>query len=439
MNIQSETVRKYVLDHLEDGSFTSGMRLPGSRKISEELNISRPVVQSSLDTLVNEGILKAAQRSGLYVEPEWQHRQIRSSLLVFKSEKPLPWLKRFRSELGGQLPELHITTRFQRCPLEIITTAGAQLRHDEFIDLMPILRECYPDLTPFYAEQLQSFTRNGRLTALPFVFSPRLIACSRTMLREAGCAEPSPDWVIGDLMELIAGLRRKFAPERIFSNHTVRTFWLNFVLSCGSSLFDPEDRSSVQFDSAAALEGFRAARALCGPGGGRVIPPQECAIMIIDRQTYRRIRDGMNDGWLFLPIPGNVPERTGISMQATELFAVRRGCQDQSLIPPIIRFLWSETFQDYLADLRYGIPIRKSSAEKSFASGGEPDSLFQRYRHRIRSDYQLHDPDLTALITNGIDQILAGEGELDKEIADLAYVVRQYMKYRGIDCYDASA
>ena len=81
----------------------------------------------------------------------------------------------------------------------------------------------------------------------------------------------------------------------------------------------------------------------------------------------------------------------------------------------------------------------RSSAEKSFASGGVPDVLFQRYRHQIRSDYQLHDPDLTSLISNGIDQILSGAGDLEKEIADFAYVVRQYMKYRGIDCYDASA
>lgn len=439
MNIQSETVRKYVLDRLEDGSFTSGMRLPGSRKISEELNISRPVVQSALDTLVNEGILKAAQRSGLYVEPEWRQRQIRSSLLIFKSEKPLPWLELFRSELGGQLPELHISTQFRRCPLEIITTAGAQSRHDEFIDLMPILRECYPDLTPFYAEQLHPFTWNGRLTALPFVFSPRLIAISRKMLREAGCAEPSSGWVIADLMNLIAGLRRKFAPERIFSSHTVRTFWLNFVLSCGGSLFDPENCAAVQFDSEEALDGFRAAQALRGPGEVREIPPQECAVMIVDRQTYRRIQDGMSDEWLFLPIPGNVPERTGISMQATELFAVLRGSMDQSLVLPIIRFLWSEKFQDHLAGLRYGIPIRKSSAEKSFASGLGPDRLFKKYCHQIRNDYQLHDPDLTALISNGIDQILAGAGDLEKEITDLAYVVRQYMKYRGIGYYDASA
>ena len=75
-NIQSDAVRKYVLEHLENGSFFSGMRLPGFRRIADELNISGPIVQKSLDTLVNEGILRSEPRSGLYVEPEWQCRPI---------------------------------------------------------------------------------------------------------------------------------------------------------------------------------------------------------------------------------------------------------------------------------------------------------------------------------------------------------------------------
>ena len=65
MNIQSETVRKYVLEHLEDGSFSPEKRLPGFRKIADELKISCPVVQNSLDKLVNEGNLLAKPRSGL--------------------------------------------------------------------------------------------------------------------------------------------------------------------------------------------------------------------------------------------------------------------------------------------------------------------------------------------------------------------------------------
>ena len=68
MNTHSDTVRHYVLDKLENGTLDAGMRLPGSRKISDELNISRPVVQSALETLVTEGILRSVSRSGLYVD-----------------------------------------------------------------------------------------------------------------------------------------------------------------------------------------------------------------------------------------------------------------------------------------------------------------------------------------------------------------------------------
>lgn len=429
MNNPSETVRKFMLDQLESGRFAPGKRLPGSRKIAEELNISRPVVKNALDTMVNEGILKAAERSGLYVENEWQDRQIRGSLRVFTSD-PLPWLDMFQSEMAKIQPGLHITTRFRSCPLEITTTVFAQAGHDEFIDLMPFLKDCFPDLTPFYAEQLQPFIRNGRLSALPFVFSPRLIALNRKMLREAGCDEPSPGWLVSDLVKLTERLRKKFPPERILSRRTTFFAWINFVLSCGGSLFDPENHRIVAFDSPGALAGFRAAKALNPRPKGPNLPLEQSAMAIIDRQTYRRFQHEMQGDWLFLPVPGDTHERTGISMQATELFAVRRNNLDQALIAPIIRFLWSEKFQDHLAALRYGIPIRKRSAEKSFVSGQMPDPLFKRYCPMIRNDYQLSERELMMLICLGVDKILSREGDVDREIADLADTVRKYIEYR---------
>ena len=429
MNIQSETVRRYVLEHIEDGSFAVGKRLPGFRKIAEELNVSGPVVQNALNTLVNEGILTAAPRSGLYVDPDWTYREIRGSLRVYLTGHLLPWLEKFRSEMGRELPQLHVSTRFQRCPLEITTTMPAQSRHEEFMDLMPILKECYPDLNPFYAEQLKPFTTGGRLTALPFVFSPRLIALNRRMLREAGCAEPSQSWTISDFAALIAKLRAKFSQEVILSHLSIWFFWINFVLSCGGTLFDPQDPKTVRFDSTESLEGLRISRELCRPAAAE-IPLCDSAVTIIDRQTFCRLRNEMKDGWLYLPIPGNTPEHTGISMQATELFAVRRDSLDRDLIAPIIRFLWSEKFQDHLAAIRYGIPIRKSSAEKSFAGCREPDSLFRRYCPQIRNEYLISDPDLMLLVCKGICRILAGPGKLEKEIADLAFAVSKYIEYR---------
>ena len=157
MNIQSETVRHYVLDNLESGNFKDGMRLPGSRKISEMLNISRPVVQNALDTLVNEGILQSVSRSGLYVDEQWKNRRIRNSLRVYTFDDFLPWMPLFREEMAKLAPELHISDQCSEGDFEIITTATAQTRHKEFADLSPLLKSCYPDLSPFYTEQLKPF------------------------------------------------------------------------------------------------------------------------------------------------------------------------------------------------------------------------------------------------------------------------------------------
>ena len=235
-----------------------------------------------------------------------------------------------------------------------------------------------------------------------------------------------------EVAALIGKLRTKFPQDRILNYLTIGFFWINFVLSCGGQLFDSRDPGKVTFDSPKALEGFRIARELVRPAGARNLPLNESAIMIIDRQTLCRIRkEGeMKDGWLYLPIPGNTPGRTGISMQATELFAVRRGSLDRDLIAPIIRFLWSKKFQDHLASLHYGIPIRKSSAEKSFAGCREPDSLFERYCPQICNEYRVSDPDLMLLICRGVYRILERGAEPDRQIAELAEVIRKYIEYR---------
>ena len=430
MNIQSETVRRYVLEHLEDGSFSSGMRLPGFRKIADELNISRPVVQNALNTLVNEGVLRAVPRSGLYVDDDWQSRQVRGTLGIFASEATQPWLKRVREELGGPPFYLHISKRFySNSPWTIITTTIAQAQQAEFVDLKPILKTVYPDLSPFSVELLRPFTRNGRLFALPFVYSPRLIACNRKMLHEAGCPDPSPDWMIGDLEKLIRKLRRHFPPERLFNQSISSSFWINFVLSCGGELFDSRDPGKVAFDSPEALEGFRIAKLLHSGKTALDTQPEDCALIIIDRQTARRLPGGMKGDWLFLPIPGNTPDRTGISMQATELFAVRHGWFDSNLVAPVIRYLWSKQFQDHLAELQYGIPIRKSSASRAFDDRSRHELMFRECCPKIRNDYQLHDPHLSQIVFNGIGGLLSRNGGLKAGIGELADFVRQYIKF----------
>lgn len=431
MNIQSETVRRYVLEHLEDGSFSPEKRLPGFRKIAEELNVSGPVVQNALNTLVNEGILKAAPRSGLYVDPDWTYRRIQGCLQLNRKDNLLPWVPEFRAELRKMLPQLHISSSFPESPFQIITTVKAQTVHEGMMDLLPILKECFPDLSPFHAEQLKPFMHDGRLTALPFLFSPRIVACDREMLVQAGCQEPSPDWCIDDLLGIVRKLQARFPGKTVFRWSTIPGQWLNFVLNCGGQLFDPESPDPVKFDSPEARRGLRYYRLLHegNQEAEELENMRNAAVMVLERQFYGMKLKNEEDRWLFLPVPGDRRGHNGISIQATELLAVRRDGIDHGLIRPLIRYLWSEEFQDHLAQLKYGIPIRRSSAEKSFADNSPADAAFRQACDSIRTVYHLYDGNLFALMGSGMRKLLRSSGELDSEISEFARTVRQYIQY----------
>ena len=432
MNTHSDTVRHYVLDKLENGTLDAGMRLPGSRKISDELNISRPVVQSALETLVNEGILRSVSRSGLYVDNAWQCRRTRNTLRVYTGDEFLPWMAMFRRECAAFAPEIHISQRCEEGDFEIVTTAVAQTHHKEFADLAPLLSYCYPDLSPFYAEQLKPFMQQEKLTALPFLFSPRLIACNRKMLEKADIPEPSPDWTLNDFAEIVQKLSENSGIENIFLWNSSYYLWMNFVLSAGGRLFCTNLKDPVCFDSKEAIAALKIFHSLKGKksvGSGKdyIFGCGKYVFSVIDSQIYGLQQKMFDRDFIFLPMPGISPEHTGSSIQATELLVMRRRCADSKLAIPLIRFLWSEKFQNHLAELHHGIPLRKSSLQA--VSGKMPDSVFKEVLNKLNSEYHLSSPDLFKLISSGISHILSGDDDIAEQVSELAYVVRKYLKY----------
>jgi ABC-type glycerol-3-phosphate transport system substrate-binding protein len=433
---QTNKVRKYILDNLESGSFNAGSKIPGSRELSELLDVSRPIVQNSLDTLVNEGVLKSFQRKGLYVDEVWKSRCLPKTLHVYTSFDFLPWMCFFQTEMSRLLPELHITNKCVEGAFEILTTAIAQSQRDEFIDLMPILNECYPDMKPFFVERFSSFQVDGKLFALPFLFSPRIITYNKNMLREASCDFPSHDWDWNDFIGMIRKLRKRFSAYQIFPWNIKYHLWMNFVLSAGGTLLDPDSEDPVKIDSEATLLGLHRfceiRNEILGQKHGNLHISESdyrsTAITMITRQAFGREGEEQFRDYGFVPIPG-IGNRNYRSIQATELFAIRRGSIDNVIAVEIIRFLWSEKFQDKLAELKYGIPLRKSSFDKTFTGNTESDKVFKEECRNIQIDYYLRSRPLFDLITKGISQILSQGGDIDAEITCLASTVRNFIRY----------
>jgi len=63
----ADTLRRLIVD----GIWIKDDRLPGSRTIADDARVSRNTVNAALEILINEGMLEARGRSGLYVT--WKH------------------------------------------------------------------------------------------------------------------------------------------------------------------------------------------------------------------------------------------------------------------------------------------------------------------------------------------------------------------------------
>ena len=66
MNLQNQ-IRQKLVGGIINGAFPPGMKLPSSRKLSQQLNVARNTVVAAYQQLVADGYLISRQRSGVFV------------------------------------------------------------------------------------------------------------------------------------------------------------------------------------------------------------------------------------------------------------------------------------------------------------------------------------------------------------------------------------
>ena len=69
LNLQHQ-IRQKLVDGILNGSFPPGMKLPSSRKLSQQLNVARNTVVAAYQQLVSDGYLVSRHRSGIFVSKE---------------------------------------------------------------------------------------------------------------------------------------------------------------------------------------------------------------------------------------------------------------------------------------------------------------------------------------------------------------------------------
>ena len=96
----------------------------------------------------------------------------------------------------------------------------------------------------------------------------------------------------------------------------------------------------------------------------------------------------------------------------------------------LVRLLLGKSFQNYLAGIRYGIPIRISAMRRSLNPLDPADRLFLTEIPKMTTTYNLYDSTLYHLAVTGINRILAGENDIAGGTSELAAMTRTFLKLR---------
>lgn len=431
MSSKTLLVSNYILDRLESGVYRQDERIPAARVLAEEVGAAFAIVQHAVSTLVQAGILYAVDRQGSGVRKNWRTGLLPGNLVFFNPD--LPWIPGFRMLLEEHLPDFRLCSKFTKGMFEVRTTLHVQQFRNDYLDLAPYLRQVYPDSSVFFESPFRGFREaDGSIRALPFIFSPRVMFCNPELLKGAGIHIPSPDWTFEEFLEIIDRLKKFYPPENLLNYNPRPFFWMNFVFRSGGCLINPEAKNPIQIDSPQTIRAIRLIRELrkrvdCPEQKewARAFSRGEMVFALSEREFLSHLK-GFS-AWRTLPLP-RIPGGADRVAQATDLICVRKECVDHNQIAEFLKFMLSETVQDYLASARYGIPIRRSSAQKSIDLSDPNDALFISEISSMCAEYNLDSPELTCLIQNGINRIINDLSlPLEESLSELARAVRLFL------------
>lgn len=429
-------LRNHILDRIAAGCWGAGEKLPGAREFVAETGSSLPIVQGVIDQLAAEGILETIPRRGTFVQFQWKERLLQGSMHIFRSIHAR--VREFDMLINREIPQLWIT-HDMRGVFELQNTGYIQSHCDEYLDLSGLFEECFPDRTAFFMKPFDAFRIGGRLLAVPVIYSPRVIFYNPELFRKAGAPLPFSGWSWDDFLESVRCLKKSVPPDRIFNWYPMVTEYLNLVVRAGGCLIDwNRQGDEVRIDAPETRRGlhlFRALRhELWGTQFHRLQDYEQdflagkAAMSSLSPRQFMTdiISSGLRD-WATVELP-LIPGGADLNVLATDALCIRRECVDFKLAKRLLQFLLGESFQNRLADWKYGIPVLKSAAGRSIDFNDPRDVLFVTETPKMYATYHLESVDLFNMVCAGIGQLLAGEDDIDSGCKEIADMVRTYLK-----------
>jgi multiple sugar transport system substrate-binding protein len=263
-----------IRNDIETGKLNSGDFLPSELELAEQYDISKHSIRKCLDVLVEQGYVQKIPRIGNKVskpgpEPECilrfgfypsmsEQAGLRTLVELFHKRNP-----NIRVELipiPFKFDDLHLMQHYLDSGLIDVAmfnhqSFGEIQESDGLLDFLEPL-EPIPDIYPFL---LPAFQNEGRLHAMPFAFSPVVLAYNKDHFEEYDLPEPDSSWTWDDLLRVASDITRDNNRVGFYYHALSDNRWPIFLLQSGEPLVDKKT-GRLSFTSPAVREAIRMSR-----------------------------------------------------------------------------------------------------------------------------------------------------------------------------------
>lgn len=430
-----QQAREIILQKIENGEFAGGSRLPAVREFCEATGTSLTIAQLAFHSLTRDGILSIIPRQGTYVRADWHERILPGSIQSFR---PI-WENLLKEMVLPLQPDLRICDKFSESAYEIRPSADAFFRQNEYLDLREFIKDIEKEQNDFFTSRFQSFcSRNGKIYGIPLIFSPWVIVYNPEIIEKHGGTLPRAGWGWEEFLELIRTLRRELSPDQICNFFYNPFFWRCLLFRAGGAILHRDENGiyHIELDSPRSRGGLRRlaemADAIQLSPDEKILPH---SIWDFERGRHALILASREDvnfqskrPWQSVPLP-LLPGGTDQISMATDLLCVRRIVNDFEQVRQLLEMLLSPRIQNRVDELRYGIPIRRSSAVRSLLDDDPRDRAFFSEMLKIVPDYSLEWPEINRLVSNAIPLIWKKKVAPDQLIDELVPGLRLLLRY----------
>ena len=426
----------YILDMIEN-ELSPGDKLPGARRIAELFSCSLPRVQAVLDSLEQSGVVAGRARSGTFVSEKYREQLLPQNVVCSKFINALP--EEHKKAFRREFPDMHLSGTFISGGVEILSSFTVLARQQHYLDISSLFHECFPDSEArFYMEALRPFEKDGRLFAVPVMFSPQLLWYNPEIFRKTGTPEPLNTWGEKEFFAAIRSLYRSMSGRRIINYSPAFQHWISFVFASGGVLFDSSLDDPVLVDSPRTVE-------ICVKYAKLLkeldldSDHQEDAVKAFARGKLAMFSGFRQNSYFFreynmdfTPKAVCMPDLgSGEKHLGAGLIAFRKSFNDPEKIKKMLKFWLSDPVQESLGRIGYGVPFLRSAAANTLDRNSEPDRTLLENMPALSSNYHIYSEDTGSIVTRSSRLINTQEPEnIPSVLKELATAMRYINKLK---------